>query len=240
MIDWAAAALACRRANAAYIIPQDQAESAFEALGDTFIGQFQNSSHQAVLSADDQGNTHLSISGTRASALKLMDIFADVSLEPVSIGGGTITQGVVEGMQKMWDWVHATVPDGDVIHVSGHSLGGSRSQASPAFIEASRLGVIHSFAAPKFIGADFFAAHADVVARMVCVLSGGDGWASWPWFDARWQARPPIDHVWLKDGTGAYQMIPGPQWPNGWVFADHDIDRYQARLDAVAAAVTTA
>ncbi|CAE6837815.1 hypothetical protein [Paraburkholderia nemoris] len=234
MIDWQAAVLACRRANAAYIIPQDQAKSAFELLGDTFIGQYANASHQAVLSADVKGETHLSISGTRASSLKLMDVFADVSLEPVSIAGGTITQGVVEGMQQMWDWVLATVPAGDVVNVSGHSLGGSRAQASPAFIDSARLGIVHSFAAPKFIAADFFAAHADVLPRMVCVLNGQDGWASWPWFDPRWSARPPIDHVWLKNGAGTFQMIPGPKWPSGWVFADHDIDRYQARLQAIA------
>lgn len=234
-MDWSATALACRRANSAYIIPQDQSRSAFEALGDVWIGMYANSSHQAVLSADDRGETHLSISGTRASALKLMDIFADVSLEPVSIAGGTITQGVVEGMQQMWDWVHATVPAGDVVHVSGHSLGGSRAQASPAFMDGARLGIIHSFAAPKFIAADFFAAHADVVARMVCVLNAADGWASWPWFDHRWQDRPPIEHAWLKNDVGAFQMIQGPLWPNGWVFADHDIGMYQGRCDKIAA-----
>ncbi|NPT59131.1 hypothetical protein [Paraburkholderia elongata] len=233
-MDWSAATLACKRSNAAYLIPEADSRSAFEALGDTWIGQYANASHQAVLSADSAGETHLSISGTRAGSLKLMDVFADVSLEPVKIAGGTITQGVVEGMQQMWDWVLATVPAGDVVNVNGHSLGGIRAQASPAFIDAARLGTIHSFAAPKFIAADFFAAHADVVARMVCVLNGEDGWCSWPWFDDRWQTRPPIDHVWLKANPGAFTMIPGPQWPNGWVFADHDVDRYQARLQAIA------
>lgn len=232
-MDWSAALLACQRANAAYLIDQAASQSAFSALGDTWIAMYQNASHQAILSADSAGETYLSISGTRASAGKLMDVFADVSLEPVKVKGGTITQGVVEGMQQMWDWVLATVPDGDVVHVAGHSLGGSRAQASPAFIDAARLGTIHSFAAPKFIAADFFAAHADVVARMVCTLNAADGWASWPWFDSRWTTRPPIDHIWLKSDAGAFTMIPGPLWPNGWVFADHDVDRYQTRLQAI-------
>lgn len=240
MINWQAAALACARANAAYLIDAASSKVAFEALGDVWIGQYANASHQAVLSADAAGETHLSISGTRASSLKLMDVFADVSLEPVSVKGGTITQGVVDGMRQMWDWVLETVPDGDIVHVAGHSLGGSRAQASPAFVDAARLGAIHSFAAPKFIAADFFTSHADVVAQMVCVLDGSDGWASWPWFDPRWTARPPIDHIWLKSDAGDFQMIPGQQWPDGWVFADHSVDRYQARIEKVASEQTIA
>jgi hypothetical protein len=236
MIDWPAVAKAAARANAAYAIGDAASRAAFEALGDVWIAQYQDASHQAVLSADSSGETYLSISGTRASSLKLMDVFADVSLEPMSVPGGTITQGAGEGMDRLWAWVLDTVPDGDTIHVSGHSLGAVRSQASPAFVDPARLGTIHCFAAPKFVGADFFASHADVAARMVCVLNGSDGWASWPWFDSRWQARPPIDHVWLKSDAGAFQMIPGQQWPDGWVFGDHDMDRYQARLEKIAAA----
>jgi hypothetical protein len=236
MIDFKAAALAAARANAAYVIDQTASKTAFEALGDVWIGGYQNASHQAVLSADAAGETHLSISGTRASALKLLDIFSDVDLEPVPVAGGNVTKGVYEGMQALWDWVHATVPDGDIVHVAGHSLGASRTHLTPLFCPVRQIGRLHSFEAPKFADASYYAVHADELADTVCVLNGADLWAAWPWKDARWQARPLPVHVWLKDDLGAFSMIPGSAWPGGANPDDHDIGRVQARLEAIAAA----
>src|SRR5260370_37904509 len=80
-MDWGAFPPAAKRPNAAYLDDAAQSKAAFEALGDTWVGQFQDDLHQAVLSVDPAGATHLSISGTR-SPLSL-DLFADVSLDPV-------------------------------------------------------------------------------------------------------------------------------------------------------------
>jgi hypothetical protein len=236
-MDWAALALAARRANAAYIEDAAQSKAAFSALDDDWIDIYQDDSHQAVLSVTPAGETHLSISGTRASDGKLADIYADAQLDPVSIGGGSATRGAVEGMQDLWNWVLQTVPAANPISVCGHSLGGSRTHLTPAFLPAARIGSLVSFAAPKFVDAAFYAAHADALAVMTCVVNGDDGWCSWPWFDGRWQHRPPLPHIWLKDDSGDFVTILGDLWPGGWDFADHSIDRYQARIDAAQNAI---
>lgn len=234
MIDWQVLALAARRANSAYIEDAAQSKAAFEALGDVWIDIHADSSHQAVLSVDQTGATHLSISGTRASAGKLLDVYADVSLDAAPVNGGTVTAGVVEGMQTLWDWVLSTVPDANPISVCGHSLGAARTHLVPLFLPASRIGMLHSFAAPKFIGADFYATYHDQLANMVCVLNAADGWASWPWISEEWCHRPPLEHVWLKDDAGAYSMVLGDLWPGGWCFQNHSMDEYQARIEAAA------
>ena len=210
MTDWQACALAAARANAAYVIDETASKVAFEALGDVWVAMYANSSHQAVISVDSQCETHLSISGTRFSALKLMDVFADMSLDPVSVDGGNVTAGVYEGMRDMWDWVLSTVPDGDVIHVSGHSLGGARTHLTPLFLPTAQIGQLHSFEAPKFADAAFYATHAEALSGMVCVLNGADLWASWPWKegplrDLRWQARPAVTMV----GEGRLRYVLG-------------------------------
>jgi hypothetical protein len=240
MIDWPACARAAARANAAYAIDQSASQAAFAALGDTWIGQYANDSHQAVLSADARGETHLSISGTRASAWRVMDVVADVSLDPAKVDGGTVTAGVCEGMQQLWDWALAAVPAGNVVHVAGHSLGASRTHLTPLYLPPARIGQLHSFEAPKFVGADFYVSHAATLAGMVCVLNGADLWASWPWKvgplgDPRWQSRPLVDHVWLQSDAGAFQMIPGAQWPEGDNPHDHDMSGVQARVQRIAA-----
>jgi hypothetical protein len=236
VIDWKAAALAAARANAAYVIDRAASQAAFSALGDTWIGQFANASHQAVLSADANHETHLSISGTRASAGKILDVLCDVSLESVPVAGGNVTKGVLEGMGDLWEWVLATIPPGDIVHVAGHSLGASRTHLTPLFLPSSQIGRLHSFEAPKFVNADYYAAHAAVLAGMVCVLNGKDLWAAWPWKDERWQSRPLADHIWLKDDAGTFSVIPGAQWPGGLEAADHDIGRVHTRLEVIAAA----
>ncbi|RKP56348.1 hypothetical protein [Pararobbsia silviterrae] len=236
MIDWRAAALAAARANAAYLIDENAARSAFTALGEIWVGNYANASHQAVLSADSDGNTFLSISGTRASALKLMDVFCDVSLEPVAVEGGNVTQGAVEGMRDLWEWVLDTVPQDDVVNVAGHSLGASRTHLTPLFLPAKQIGQLHSFEAPKFADAGYYAAHAAALAGMVCVLNGADLWAAWPWRDSRWQSRPLLDHVWLRDDAGSFDIVPGAEWPGGANGGDHDISTVQHRVEVIAAA----
>lgn len=240
MIDFAAAALACKRANAAYVIDREASQSAFGALGDTWIGQYANASHQAVLSVDAAGETHLSISGTRASALKVLDVLADMDITPAPVLGGNVTQGVFEGMAGLWQWVLHTVPAGDRVNVAGHSLGASRTHLTPLFLPAAQTGALHSFEAPKFADGPYYAAHADALAGMVCVLNGGDLWAAYPWKNPEWCARPLPLHVWLKGNAGEFSMIPGTQWPGGTNADDHDVSLVQARLEAIAAALAAA
>lgn len=236
-MDWSAIALAVKRANAAYIENDDQSKAAFEALGDAWIGQFQDQSHQAVLSIDPAGATHLSVSGTRASQGAIADILADTSLKPVDVKGGKVTQGVYEGMQNVWDWVLRTVPANTIFNVSGHSLGASRTHLTPLFIPVSQIGALHSFEAPKFCDGQFYDTYVAELSRMVCVLNGRDTWAAWPWIDPRWQARPTQDHVWIQ--SVGFSVIPWKKWPGAGSFSDHSCDEVQARIEKIAALQTT-
>lgn len=235
-MDWALLAQACRRANAAYIEDDDASKAAFSALGDNWIGQVQGKSYQAVLSVDGASKTWLSISGTRASQGQLMDVLRDVQLDPVPVDGGHITAGVAEDMDEIWCWAQKVAPEGTVFNLTGHSLGGARVQASVAFVKPEQIGMMFAFASPKFIAADLFASHAAVFNRLVAVCNGSDGWASWPWFDKRWQCRAPVATAWLKSDQGTFQILPdGNQWQGGFAFGDHDIDDYQKRIDKIAA-----
>jgi hypothetical protein len=96
---------------------------------------------------------------------------------------------------------------------------------------------MYGFAAPKFIARDFFESHAVVCGHFVGVVNAADAWASWPWLNDRWQYRALTPHVWLKNDQGTFQMPgDGNQWPGGWNFGDHDMDEYQVRGEAIAAA----
>jgi hypothetical protein len=230
-MDWSAIATAVKRANAAYIEDATKSKAAFELLGDVWSDIYQDKSHQAVISVDAAGGAHLSISGTRASDLKFLDIFADVSLDPVPVKGGNVTRGVYEGMADVWAWVKSVAPAGAVFNVAGHSLGASRTHLTPLFLPANQIGALHSFEAPKFCDAQFYATYAAELAGMVCVLNGRDTWAAWPWKDARWQNRPQQDHVWLK--AAGFVEIPASQWPGAGSFADHGVDLVQSRVLAI-------
>lgn len=234
-MDWQALALACRRANAAYVEDDDASKAAFAALGDTWVSQLQDDSHQAVLSIDKAGQAWLSISGTRASDLQLGDVLRDVRLDPVAIKGGHATEGAADGMQHVFDWAQSTAPAGAVLNITGHSLGSVSAQLAPAYMLSERIGRIYGYAAPKFIAQDFFDSHAAVFARFVGVLNSKDGWANFPWLDSRWQYRAPVPHAWLKNDQGTFEVLPsGNRWPGGMVYSDHDIDNYQRRVDKIA------
>lgn len=232
-MDWSAIALAVKRASAAYIEKDDESKAAFEALGDTWVGQYQDESHQATLSVDSDGAAHLSISGTRASQGAIADILADMSLKPADVKGGKVTEGVYEGMQHVWDWALQTAPAGTVFNVAGHSLGASRTHLTPLFIPAGQIGALHSFEAPKFCDAHFYETYSAELAHMVCVLNGRDTWAAWPWpwVDGRWQNRPQQKHVWLQNI--AFSVIPWKQWPGAGCFSDHSVDAVQARIEKI-------
>jgi hypothetical protein len=232
MVDFAAAALACRRANAAYIEDAAQSKAAFSALGDAWIDMITGIDYQAVLSADAAGATHLSISGTRASQGALFDVLDDADLAAVQVPSGSVTAGVNGGQDKMWAWVEKTVDPRAVISIAGHSLGAARTALSVAYLAPERIGALHSFESPKFLSAEFYAAHAAVISRMVCMLNGRDTWAAFPWVSETWQARPPQDHVWLT--ASGFQMIDPKHWIGAGSFEDHDIYPIVQRLQNLA------
>jgi hypothetical protein len=86
-------------------------------------------------------------------------------------------------MQQVWNWALSVAPKGSVFNVAGHSLGASRTQLTPLFLPASQIGALHSFEAPKFCDAQFYATYSAELASMVCILNGAELWAAWPWID---------------------------------------------------------
>ncbi|MBN3757253.1 hypothetical protein G3N95_30225 [Paraburkholderia sp. Tr-20389] len=226
---------AARRAQAAYIMDAAQSKAAFEALGHTFISQFKDHDSQAVLSVGPDGKTYFSLAGTRASDLQIGDIVDDIDLSPVSVAkGANVTRGPHDSAKELYAWALATCPAGTMLNICGHSLAASRTHLAPLFVPSAQIGTLHSFAAPKFADAGYYATYAHQLTNMVCVVNGADGWCSWPWFDRRWQARPLVQHIWLKDDHGTFAMIDGNKWPGGWRFSDHDMDNYEARIGKIA------
>jgi hypothetical protein len=226
------AAVAAQRANAVYIEDESASKAAFSSIGDDWIAMYKNDSHQAVLSTRSDGVAYLSISGTRVSPLSL-DVFEDVSLEPVKMNSGGFTKGVLDGMNDLWKWAISTAPLHSEFSVCGHSLGASRTHLTPLFLPPYQIGKMFSFEAPKFCDAAYYAAYQKELESMMCFLNGADLWAGWPWVDARWNARPLQSHVWLKGDEGQFQMIDGLKWPGGFSVEDHEMERVMNRVIAL-------
>jgi hypothetical protein len=231
-LDWHAAAKAAARSCAAYIEDKAQAKAAFEELGDTFIDQYRNGSHQAVLSVDAQSDYQLSISGTRLE-WSSHDLLDDVDLSPhVLDDGSEVAAGVYEGMLGLWSWVNARTFSGKSISVQGHSLGAARVHLTPEFLNVARIGKLHSFEAPKFFTPDYYQKRPKLFG-MLCVINGSDPWAAWPWLGGKY-AHPPMLHLWLNDL--AYEWIDPSK---GLTYSlldssDHDIGPIAARLTDLA------
>lgn len=236
--DYAGILFAAQRSQAAYYTHENQSKAVFTSLGYTWIGMWQNASCQAVLSTKDN-KTYLSISGTRASALKLEDIFLDIDLAPLYVGNGAyVTKGVDADLAIMWAWVLQNIPLGTHLTVDGHSLGGARAQLTPLFMPANLLDHIYSFESPKFAQANYFAVYMpELNDVLTCVLNGADGWAAWPWQNPE-LIRPPVNHLWLKPVD--YEWIQPHLWPGGMEFRDHDIQLVVDRLTAIVVAQTKA
>lgn len=224
MIDWKALALAAARANAAYIEDRNAAQAAFSALGDTFIDQYKNGTHQAVLSFATQDRLQLSISGTRSLSSSARDLFDDIDLTPVSLGGGQVAKGALEGCSEMYAWALRKAPEGIRIDIQGHSLGAARTHLAAYFVSGLQRGNLYSFESPKFMDAIYYLANADQLADMVCTLNGRDPWAAWPWgvaLSGHEYARPNLPHIWLNAGAS---IIDPAQWEGGDIFDSHDHD----------------
>lgn len=229
-VDWPELARAAKRAQLAYIISAAEAKSAFEAIGHTFVSQYQDSDSQAVLSV--QGSrTYLSISGTRFSAGKIGDLIDDLETDALDLGGGAkVTRGPYESAQQIWTWALNVAPAGTVFDVCGHSLGGWRTSYTPLFIPKAQIGTLHCFEPPKGANAAYYARYADELAGMVIVGNGRDIWFGYP-RRGDWIHKPgPM--VWLTS-TG-FNIIDTRDWPGGLNLADHSIDTVFGRADAIA------
>lgn len=236
-MDWALIRLAAKRAQAAYIIDAGQAKAAFEALGDTWIGQYQDDDSQAVLSVDPPGALCLSISGTRFSAGKIGDLFDDVQLAAVDVGGGAkVTRGAYESAAEIWQWALKSAPQGAIFNVCGHSLGGWRATYTPLFIPAAQIGALHAFEPPKAANLAFYKKFAKELSSMVTVGQGRDIWFGYPRF-GEWIHRPG-EMIWLQDK--GFSVIDTSAWPGGFSLDDHSIDLEVNRINEIAASAVAA
>jgi len=224
-------AAAARRAQAAYIEDAAQVRTAFEALGLTFVSQYRDDSHQAVVSRDAEGGAYLSISGTRRSLGDLFDDACDLATKDLG-GGRLVSAGAFEGMFDLWKWAHSLAPADTVWNVEGHSLGGQRALFTGVFNSLERVGAIHAFEAPKAANAAFWGWQMPALASAVCVVNGADLWFGWPHISDL--SHLPRDHLWLHDDAGNFTVIKPEQWPVGFDPDDHAIDLVANRLGAAA------
>jgi hypothetical protein len=232
IIDWAAMSAAAHRAQAAYIIDRAQAKAAFEALGHVFIDQYQDDDSQAVLSVAD-GQTYLSISGTRFSAGKIGDLIDDMQTESVELGdGAAVTRGAYESAKEIWNWALKLAPAGTVFNVCGHSLGGWRTTYTPLFIHYAQIGTLYAFEPPKGASLAYYQKYEKELAGLVIVGQGADVWFGYPRLGP-WIHRPgPM--IWIQE-TG-FSVIDTAAWPGGFDLGDHSIDLEVTRIDALKAA----
>jgi hypothetical protein len=232
MMDLAAIAAAAQRAQAAYIIDPAQAKAAFEALGHTWIGQYQDGDSQAVLSLDSTGATCVSISGTRFSSGKIGDLIDDLQTEAVDVGDGAkVTRGAYESAKEIWDWALKLAPADTVFNVCGHSLGGWRTTYTPLFIPAAQIGTLHAFEPPKGANLAYYRKYEKELAGLVIVGQGADVWFGYPRLGG-WIHKPgPM--LWVK--ASGFSIIDTREWPGGFDLDDHSIDTEVERLVRLAA-----
>jgi hypothetical protein len=233
MMDWAAIALAARRAQAVYIMDAAKAKAAFEGLGDSFVAQYQDDDSQAVLSTDVAGAWHLSLSGTRFSDMQIGDLIDDLQTDALDLGNGAkVTRGPYESAKQIFDWALKLVPTAAVISVCGHSLGGWRTAYTPCFLSSERIGALHAFEPPKGANAAYYAKYQKELAGLTICANGRDIWFGYPRL-GYWIHRPG-KVVWLTS-TG-FQLIDSSAWLGGLSLADHSIDLVVDRLEKIAAA----
>lgn len=177
--------------------------------------------------------THLSISGTRFSDRQIGDLFDDIDLAPVDVGGGAkVTRGAYESAKEMWDWALKLVPAGTVFNVCGHSLGGWRTSFTPLFIPAPQIGTLHAFEPPKDANAAYYQKFVNELAGLVIVGNGKDIWFGYPRFGG-WTHRPG-DMIWLT--SLGFEIMDTADWGGGMSLNDHSIDLVVERLEKLAAA----
>jgi hypothetical protein len=217
-----------QRAEAAYIVDPVAAKTAFEQLGMTFLGQYQDSTHQGVVSMDAKGRYYVTITGTRWSEGFGADLLSDIWLAPVKAPkGGVVPSGVYCGMKDFWAWVATKVPAGETLNIEGHSLGAERALLSPLFIDPSRIGDLYAFEPPQCGTQEYWDAYRDALKNAVVTVCGLDTWFNWPphqgyVHDAQMQI------LWLLS-TGSQWLLPA-QYKGGNSASDHQMTEVNQRL----------
>jgi hypothetical protein len=217
-----------QRAEAAYIVDPVAAKAAFEQLGMTFLGQFQDSTHQGVVSQDAKGRYYVTITGTRWSEGFGADLLNDIWLAPVKAPkGGLVASGVYCGMKDFWAWVLSKVPAGAVLNIEGHSLGAERALLAPIFLSPAQIGDLYAFEPPQCATQEYWDAYRDELSQAVVTVCGLDLWFNWPprqgyVHDAQMQV------LWLLS-TGSQWILPA-NYKGGSSASDHHIAEVNSRL----------
>jgi hypothetical protein len=221
---------AAQRAQAVYIVDPKAAQTAFEGLGMTFLGQYQDATHQGVVTKDAKGQYYVTIAGTRYSEGYGADLLEDIWLAPVhAINGGIVASGVHEGMDRFWAWALNLIPATAVINMEGHSLGAERVLLAPLFIPKERLGDMHAFEAPMCADQDYWDAYRAELAHVVHTVQGADRWFAFP-------PRQGYCHdaqanvLWFFSDTQILWTTPSAWTPITLSDVDHSIDLLVTRI----------
>ena len=225
---------AAQRSQAVYLPAVADAKKAFEGLGLTYLGQYQDATHQGAVTKDAKGRYYVTISGTRYSEGYGADLIMDVWLAPHDcLKGGQVASGIVEGMDKFWAWALNLIPATAEVNVEGHSLGAERALITPMFIPKERIGDIYAFEPPMFATPEWWSAYSADLEGAVCTVQGADRWFAWPprqgyVHNAAWK------YLWMLS-NGVQWTAPGDWKPTGLSDADHSIDLLVQRIqDAIA------
>jgi hypothetical protein len=223
--------VAAQRCNAAYIEDLSAVTAAFTQLGMSVIGQYQNLTHQCVLSKDSTGLVYLTIAGTRISEGNNLDLLDDVWMAPVAAPkGGVVSSGVFTGMADLWNWVFANTSVTTVINVEGHSLGAERALLTPLFLPKERLGDLYAFEAPMCATQEYWDAYREELMYAILTVCGNDRWYAWPpgqgyVHDAHGEV------VWFQPTQ--VSVIPTGAWPGTDLdMDDHDIELLISRIQS--------
>lgn len=223
---------AVQRAQAVYIVDPKAAQTAFEGLGMKWLGQYQDSTHQGVVSQDAKGQYHVTIAGTRYSEGYGADVLMDIWLAPVNaLEGGQVASGVHEGMDKFWAWALNLIPASASINMEGHSLGAERVLLAPLFIPKERLGDMYAFEAPMCATQEYWDAYREELANVVHTVQGADRWYAYP-------PRQGYCHdaksnvLWFLSSGQILWTTPAAWQTTALSDADHSIDLLVTRVQA--------
>lgn len=217
-----------QRAEAAYIVDPAAAKTAFEQLGMTFLGQYQDSTHQGVVSMDAKGRYYVTITGTRWSEGFGADLLSDIWLAPVNAPkGGVVPSGVYCGMKDFWGWVATKIPAGTGFNIEGHSLGAERALLAPIFVDPKLIGDIYAFEPPQCGTQEFWDAYREDLKNAVVTVCGQDIWFNWPPHQG-YVHDAKMAVLWLLS-TGSEWVLPA-QYQGGNNAGDHQITEVNQRL----------
>jgi hypothetical protein len=227
--------LAARLANAVYIEDKAKAAAALAGLGQSFVGQFQNDRHQAVVSRAANGDWWLSISGTRVTEGDVQDgagdLWEDINVTPVDIGNGALVgAGAYQGLGEMWDWALELIPGDARIKGCGHSLGDWRLAYTGLFLPVARIAHLYGFEGPKPFNEKGWAVHGLPPELYTKFVFEHDVWVGYPWI-TRFTQRPgpTLAHIRTVGSGYALDMVSEAALPPLVNAADH------SPLNAIAA-----